>query len=192
MSALGQKQTCAVQKVMSALPPKADMCSALGYVRFVPKADIPVVTLLAGAVVPLACRFEKLDLGRRQLRTINLNVELYDLAGESERHLIVVVVNTGASIRPNVKRLVPLKDEWDCSLQFLGSNFFAVHLEDAHATPRNPAQVVEGKRANAEAVVFEVKHQGVLARAKFAPEPSQRARFRSNKFQVNTGLPFTR
>ena len=26
MSALGQKQTCALQKVMSALPPKADMC----------------------------------------------------------------------------------------------------------------------------------------------------------------------
>ena len=25
---------------MSALPPKADMCSALGYVRFVPEADI--------------------------------------------------------------------------------------------------------------------------------------------------------
>ena len=30
MSALGQKQTFALQKVMSALPPKADMCSALG------------------------------------------------------------------------------------------------------------------------------------------------------------------
>ena len=29
-----------MQKVMSALPPKADMCSALGDVRFVPKADI--------------------------------------------------------------------------------------------------------------------------------------------------------
>ena len=29
MSALGQKQTCAVQKAMSALPPKADMCGAL-------------------------------------------------------------------------------------------------------------------------------------------------------------------
>ena len=26
MSALGQKQTCAVQTGMSALPPKADMC----------------------------------------------------------------------------------------------------------------------------------------------------------------------
>ena len=40
MSALGQKQTCAVQNVMSALPPKADMCGALGDVRFVPIADI--------------------------------------------------------------------------------------------------------------------------------------------------------
>ena len=30
MSALGQKQTFAPQKVMSALPPKADMCGALG------------------------------------------------------------------------------------------------------------------------------------------------------------------
>ena len=40
MSALGQKQTFAVQKVMSALPPKADMCGALAHVRFVPIADI--------------------------------------------------------------------------------------------------------------------------------------------------------
>ena len=40
MSALGQKQTFAAQKVMSALPPKADMCGATGDVRFVPEADI--------------------------------------------------------------------------------------------------------------------------------------------------------
>src|SRR5262249_43780693 len=57
MSALGQKQTCAVQNGMSALPPiatakadmleghsalppKADMCGALGDVRFGPKVDI--------------------------------------------------------------------------------------------------------------------------------------------------------
>ena len=40
MSALGQKQTCAVQNAMSALHPIADMCSALGNVRFVPKADV--------------------------------------------------------------------------------------------------------------------------------------------------------
>jgi hypothetical protein len=30
MSALGQKQTCAPQEVMSALPPKADMWVQLG------------------------------------------------------------------------------------------------------------------------------------------------------------------
>ena len=40
MSALGQKQTFALQNVMSAYPKKADMCGALAYVRFVPKADI--------------------------------------------------------------------------------------------------------------------------------------------------------
>ena len=33
MSALGQKRTFAVQNVMSAIPPKADMCGALAYVR---------------------------------------------------------------------------------------------------------------------------------------------------------------
>ena len=58
MSALGQKQTCAVhqrhvrftpnsdrkcgfsQTAMSALPPKADMCSARAHVCFGPEADM--------------------------------------------------------------------------------------------------------------------------------------------------------
>ena len=40
MSALGQKQTCAVHHLMSALPPIADMCGATRHVRFVPIADI--------------------------------------------------------------------------------------------------------------------------------------------------------
>src|SRR5262249_16475248 len=40
MSAMGQKQTCAVQNGTSALPPKEDMCSATWDVRFGPKADI--------------------------------------------------------------------------------------------------------------------------------------------------------
>ena len=40
MSALGQKQTYAVQKTMSALPPKADMCSYGWNVRFVLIADM--------------------------------------------------------------------------------------------------------------------------------------------------------
>jgi hypothetical protein len=40
MSALGQKQTSAHVRVMSALPPKADMDRACRDVRFVPKADV--------------------------------------------------------------------------------------------------------------------------------------------------------
>jgi hypothetical protein len=44
MSALGQKQTFAAQKVMSALPPKADICGAPAHVRFGPIADIPLFT----------------------------------------------------------------------------------------------------------------------------------------------------
>ena len=40
MSALGHKRTFAVQKGMSALPPKADMCGAKSDVCFVPIADI--------------------------------------------------------------------------------------------------------------------------------------------------------
>jgi hypothetical protein len=39
-SALGHKQTSAPQTVMSALPPKADMCGATRDVRFGPRADI--------------------------------------------------------------------------------------------------------------------------------------------------------
>ena len=37
MSALGQKQTCALQKAMSALPPKATPNATYGDVRFGPK-----------------------------------------------------------------------------------------------------------------------------------------------------------
>src|SRR5215467_3199016 len=40
MSALGQKQTCAVHQPMSALPPIADKCCATRDVRLGPKADI--------------------------------------------------------------------------------------------------------------------------------------------------------
>jgi hypothetical protein len=40
MSALGQKQTSAHIRVMSALPPKADMDQHECDVRFVPKADM--------------------------------------------------------------------------------------------------------------------------------------------------------
>src|SRR5262245_17273272 len=49
MSALGQKQTYASQKAMSALPPKADMCGANCNVCFGPKAEVtPLFDHLVG------------------------------------------------------------------------------------------------------------------------------------------------
>jgi len=40
MSALGQSRHVRPRNVMSALPSKADICSALAHVRYGPKADI--------------------------------------------------------------------------------------------------------------------------------------------------------
>ena len=56
MSALGQKQTCAVQNVMSALPPKADMCSAMSHVCYVPIADIRGTTKVDWSALVFPCR----------------------------------------------------------------------------------------------------------------------------------------
>ena len=56
MSALGHKRTFAVQNAMSALPPKADMCSATRHVRFVPKADIRGTTKLGWSALVFPCR----------------------------------------------------------------------------------------------------------------------------------------
>jgi hypothetical protein len=53
MSALGQKQTYAAQKVMSALHPKADMCGATKGVRYVPIADIVVHGSLTASILAL-------------------------------------------------------------------------------------------------------------------------------------------
>jgi hypothetical protein len=43
MSALGQKQTLRLARLMSALPPKADIQLLDSHVRFVPEADIGTV-----------------------------------------------------------------------------------------------------------------------------------------------------
>jgi len=57
MSALGHKRTFALQWTMSALPPKADMCGALGHVRFGPKTDIE--PLLDKSWIATAQRFDE-------------------------------------------------------------------------------------------------------------------------------------
>src|SRR5262249_31412319 len=56
MLALGQKQTCALHRPMSALPPKADMCGARVHVCFGPEADMgqaPCLLILETLIPPL-------------------------------------------------------------------------------------------------------------------------------------------
>ena len=61
MSALGQKQTCAAQKPMSALPSIADICSAQAHVRFVPKADIALLVRFLPIRRKARCRPPRVD-----------------------------------------------------------------------------------------------------------------------------------
>ena len=49
MSAFGHKRTFRNAIAMSALPPKADMCCATRYVRFVPIADIADYSISSSA-----------------------------------------------------------------------------------------------------------------------------------------------
>ena len=76
MSALGHKQTFAVQKDMSAFLPIADMCGGKRNVRFVPKVDNQLSTKFIRA---LPCEQEIVErLGSRrhtfELRAKNIGV----------------------------------------------------------------------------------------------------------------------
>ncbi len=57
--------------------------------------------------------FELLDVFRRQLRPIDRQCHLVQLAGELERRLVVGVVHAGQRVGANVEAFVPRKDEWD-------------------------------------------------------------------------------
>ena len=72
MSALGQKRTCAAQKGMSALPPKADIEGVECDIRFVPIADIGLLGLYVcfggKADIARTCRSNR-DGRRKQCRS---------------------------------------------------------------------------------------------------------------------------
>jgi hypothetical protein len=67
---------------MSALPPKADMCDATRYVRFVPKADIGQCELKR-THAPLLAAGEVIDILCALVRSYPQNAHLCD-GGHSE------------------------------------------------------------------------------------------------------------
>src|SRR5689334_4684861 len=92
----------------------------------------------------------------RQLRRIERDRQLVDLAGELERHLIILVVDRVASVGPDIEGLVDRKYERDRALHCLRRDHLAVHLEGAGAAASEAAQIVEGQRREAETVIFEI------------------------------------
>src|SRR6516162_3471168 len=94
MSALGQKQTSAHIRVMSALPPKADITAAQTNVRFVPKADVNARSLrsTAGSGRGLCQHREAVTLEYRFGRRRSQKRQILDRPGlgvHGRRHRIV-------------------------------------------------------------------------------------------------------
>src|SRR5262249_33683115 len=88
-----------------------------------------------------------------QLRWPELEGQLVDLAGERERHLVVLVVDWRAGVDAHVESFVDGYQEWSGMRDLLAGDFVAIHPQGA-----DPAF------AEARPIVFEVEHDGVLAR----------------------------
>ena len=117
--------------------------------------------------------------------------EFYNFTSESKGHLIILVVNSCAGVGSNVECLIPLKEERNCPLQFLGRNFLAVDLEHTYAAACDTADTVVRKCASTSPSYLKSNINVCLPGAS-SPGPSQRMCLRPSKFQVKTGLPFTR
>src|SRR5260370_11586753 len=79
-------------------------------------APIPGVlnrNLLSHTVVSLSLFLQQFDVGSGQHWRLDLEGQLVELAGEAERHLIIVVVDRRAGVGTDIEVLVPLQDEWD-------------------------------------------------------------------------------
>jgi acetyl esterase/lipase len=68
---------------------------------------------------------EPLLVFRRELRAIDRDRQLVDLAGEAERHLIVSVVHRRSGIGADVEGLVPLQDKRNRAVHLLGGHLLA-------------------------------------------------------------------
>src|SRR5271165_3361886 len=107
-----------------------------------------------------------LSVRGRQLLRPEIEGHLGDFAREAERHLIIVVVHSGAGVHADVEGFVHRYEERNGARNLLVGDFLAVHLQHARAA-----------LSNARAVIGEVEHNGVLARRErliaFPAEPLQ-------------------
>ena len=106
---------------------------------------------------------ELLDVFRRELRPVDGQGQLVELAGELERHLIVLVVHRRAGIGAHVEVLVPLQRHRNGLFHLLRRDHLAVDLEYAGAAAAQAAGAAEGERGGTQTVVLEVEFERVLA-----------------------------
>src|SRR5262249_41011504 len=96
---------------------------------------------------------DKLLIVARELHRPELEGELAELASEAERHLVVLVVDGRAGVDAHIEGLVDGDEEWNGVRDLTGGDLLIVHLQHARAA-----------LPEAWTIVFEVEHDGVLAR----------------------------
>src|SRR5262249_33655049 len=106
--------------------------------------------LSLGRAVVARSLLELLDVRRGELRPVDLERQLVKLAGEAERHL-VIVSHRRSRVGTDVEVLVPLHDERDGVLHGLARYLLVVDLEYTGAAAADTAYVVERERAQSEA-----------------------------------------
>src|SRR5262249_7535560 len=114
--------------------------------RGLDRTTIPVlhassVVSLARPVVPLSLLHKTLLVRRCELRPIDRESDLVDLACEREPHLVVLVVNRRPCVRADVEVLVPGEDQWNRVVHLLLGDALAVDLEHAGAALADAAHV---------------------------------------------------
>src|SRR5438477_8059646 len=106
---------------------------------------------------------EFLDLFLRELRAIHLDGQPVKLSGQRERRLIILIIHASQRVGTDIEALVPLQNHRQGVRHRDGLDFLAIHLERAGARTAEAAHVIERKCAQAQAVILEIKLDGMLA-----------------------------
>jgi hypothetical protein len=72
---------------------------------------------------------------RSRLRSVDLERQLVELAGELQRHLLIPIVDRGIGVGADVKGLVLLEDKGNRAVHLLAGDDLAIDFEHADAAP---------------------------------------------------------
>ena len=111
-------------------------------------------------------RLKLLHILGRQLRRVERDGQLIDLAVEGKRHVIIAIIDGRAGIRPNIEGFIPGKGERDRAIHHVRRDDFAIDPQRSGSRATKPADIVEGERRKPQPVIFEVIDERMLTRRK--------------------------